>query len=294
MVRRGTAARNRELLPAKRVDTFVDLFPEVCLGCTRALPRVVDVAACRYQQLELRDHRPHVTEWRRHEVVCDHCGASTRAAYHSAQIPSSAFGACLTAVVALLTGAYHLSRRKTQKLLGELFGIAVSLGAISAMEQRASEALKTAHQEALREVQYAGIKHSDATSWTRSGKLMSLWTLASTAATVYQIFTDGCRDTVRPLFGSCIGILVSDRATVFSFWSMTQGQSHASSRIVSSDIPYGTVRELLVMVWRAEQRRRFGFPEAHLDPVQVRTDLIIRGPLAAMVMMTALCRGRIV
>ena len=82
MVRRGTAARNRELLPAERVDTFVDLFPEVCLGCTRALPRVVDVAACRYQQLELRDHRPHVTEWRRHEVVCDHCGASTPGQSH--------------------------------------------------------------------------------------------------------------------------------------------------------------------------------------------------------------------
>jgi len=43
----------------------------------------------------------------------------------------------LTATVALLTGAYHLSRRKTQRLLWELFGISVSLGAISAMEQRA-------------------------------------------------------------------------------------------------------------------------------------------------------------
>jgi transposase len=109
-------------------------------------------------------------------------------------------------------------------LLLELFGISVSLGAISTMEKRASEALKSAHQEALLEVQYAGIKHTDATSWTRGGKLMSLWTLASTAATVYQIFVDGCRDTIRPLFGPRIGILVSDRATVFSFWAMEQRQ----------------------------------------------------------------------
>lgn len=217
---KGHRGSHRELLPADRVDIFVDLFPQVCLGCARSLPHIMDAAASRYQQLDLRDHRPHVTEWRRHEVDCKHCGTATRAAYEGAQIPCSAFGPCLTAVVAMLTGAYHLSRRKTQKLLLELFGISVSLGAISAMEQRASEALKSAHKEALREVQYAEVKHTDATSWTRSGKLLSLWTLASAAATVYQIFVDGCRDTIRPMFGSLVGILVSDRATVFSFWSM--------------------------------------------------------------------------
>jgi hypothetical protein len=40
------------------------------------------------------------------------------------------------------TGVYHLSRRKTQQLLKELFGISISVGTISAMERRASEALK--------------------------------------------------------------------------------------------------------------------------------------------------------
>jgi transposase len=249
---KGHRGSHRELLPPERVDTLVDLFPEVCLGCACQLPQVVDVAACRYQQLELREHRPHVTEWRRHEVNCKRCGSSTRAAYDGAKIPCSAFGPCLTAVVAMLTGAYHLSRRKTQKLLLELFGISLSLGAISAMEQRASEALKSAHQEALLEVQYAGIKHTDATSWTRGGKLMSLWTLASVTATVYQIFVDGCRDTIQPLFGPRVGILVSDRATVFSFWAMALRQvchAHLVRKFVSfaeRDGPAGAIgRELL-------------------------------------------------
>jgi len=249
---KGHRGSHRELLAAERVDTFVELFPEVCLGCACGLPRVVDIAACRHQQLELRDHRPHLTEWRRHAVECERCGAWTRAAYDSAQIPSSAFGPTLTAVVAMLTGAYHLSRRKTQKLLLELFGISVSLGAISAMEQRASEALAAAHEEALREVQYAGVKHTDATSWARAGKLMSLWTLASTAATVYQIFVDGCRETVRPLFGPQLGILVSDRATVFGFWAMALRQichAHLLRKFIAfseRDGPAGALgRELL-------------------------------------------------
>jgi transposase len=217
---KGHRGSHRALLPAARVNEVVDLFPEVCEGCAHSLPEVKDAGACRYQQLEIRDHRPHLTEWRRHEVHCERCGAWTRAPHDPKKIPFLAFGPCLTAVVALLTGAYHLSRRKTRKLLHELFGISVSLGAISRMERRASEALKSAHEEALREVQHAGVKHSDATTWTRSGKLMSLWVLATVAATVYQIFGDGRSDTIRPLFGSRTGILVSDHATVFNFWSM--------------------------------------------------------------------------
>jgi transposase len=49
---------------------------------------------------------------------------------------------------------------------------------------------------------------------------MSLWTLATTSATVFRIFADGCRETIRPFFGSRRGILVSDRATVFGVWAM--------------------------------------------------------------------------
>jgi len=265
---KGHRGSHRELLGAERVDTFVDLFPQVCLGCARALPRVVDAAACRYQQIELRAHRPHLTEWRRHEVQCEHCGTSTRAAYD--KIPSSAFGPCLTATVALLTGAYHLSRRKTVRLLSELFGIAVSLGAISAMEQRASEALASAHDEALSEVQYAGVKHSDATTWTRAGKLMSLWTMASAAATVYRIFADGCRETILPMFGPRLGFLVSDRATVFGFWAMALRQvchAHLLRKYVAfceRDGPADSIGRELLELTSLLFEYWHGFKEGHL------------------------------
>ena len=40
----------------------------------------------------------------------------------------------------------------------------------------------------------------------------------------YGIFIDGRRDTIRPFFGSRRGILISDRASVFSFWVMAYRQ----------------------------------------------------------------------
>lgn len=250
----GHRGSHRELLPAERVDTFIELFPEVCLGCARELPKLSDAGACRYQQLDLRDHRPHLTEWRRHEVDCERCGTSTRAAHKGANIPNLAFGPRLTAVVALFTGTYHLSRRKARRLLFELFGISVSLGAVSAVEQRVSAGLKSSHEEALREVQYAAVKHTDATSWTRGGKLLSLWTIATAAATVYQIFPDGRRDTIVPLFGPCSGFLVSDRASVFGFWAMALRQichAHLLRKFIAfseRDGPAGAIgRELLAL-----------------------------------------------
>ena len=249
---KGHRGSHRQLVPSELVNAFIDFFPDVCLGCACELPRTLDADARRHQQLDLRDHRPYVTEFRRHEVECSKCGVLSRAAYSRGQIPSSAFGPCLTAVVGMLTGVYHLSRRKAQQLLSELFGISISLGAISAMEGRASEALKSAHAEAKREVEYAGVKHTDATSWVRAGVLMSLWTIATASATVYQIFADGCRKTVEPFFGSRRGILVSDRASVFGFWLMALRQicwAHLLRKFISfseRDGPAGTFgRELL-------------------------------------------------
>jgi len=221
---KGHRGAHRQLLPPELVNTVIDHFPPVCLGCSASLSQCVDADARRHQQLDLHDHRPHVTEWRLHEVGCLDCGARTRAVYDGNLIPSSAFGPRLTAVVGLLTGVYHLSRRQAQRLLRELFGISVSLGAVSAMEGRASDALKTAYDEAVLEVEYAKVKHTDATSWLRSGALVSLWTLACSSATAYAIFSDGRRATILPFFGRRFGILVSDRASVFGFWAMALRQ----------------------------------------------------------------------
>ncbi|MBK8012056.1 MAG: IS66 family transposase [Deltaproteobacteria bacterium] len=221
---KGHRGAHRLLAAPDAVDSIVDLFPDACGGCAAALPRTLDPEAYRYQQVDLQDHQPHVTEWRRHEVLCSRCGSSTRAAYDSSVIPCSAFGPRLVAVVVLLTGDYHLSRRKAQRMLRELFGIRMSLGAVSTMEGRATEALAPAYDEAKAEVEQALVKHADATSWLRSGRLRSLWTIATRTATFYRIFADGSSETIRPMFGACLGILVSDRATVFGFWAMKKRQ----------------------------------------------------------------------
>ena len=127
-------------------------------------------------------------------------------------------------MIALLTGVYHVSRRKTAKLLSDLVGVPISLGAISAVEARVSDAVKPAVDEAWTRVEGGAVKHTDGTSWLKAGTLLALWTIATTAATVFKIVTDGSRATLEPLYGALRGILVSDRAKALGFWAMERRQ----------------------------------------------------------------------
>ena len=233
---RGHRGSRRELVPEAQVNEIVDLYPAECENCWTVLPEVSDANAKRYQLVEVPPLLPHTTEWRRHAVTCMCCGRRTRAGYDEAVIPASPFGPRLMGMVALLTGIYHVSRRKTAKLLSDLVGVPISLGAISAVEARVSDAVKPAVDEAWTRVDGATVKHTDGTSWLKAGTLLALWTIASTAATVFKIVADGSRATLEPLYGALRGILVSDRAKALGFWAMERRQicwAHLLRKFVS-------------------------------------------------------------
>jgi transposase len=220
----GHRGSRRALLAAEHVDDVVHLFPDQCEHCSHTLPRTPDPHAKRYQFTELPAFEPHTTEFRRHKVVCLCCGKATRAAYDAQKIPSSPFGPRLMSAVALLTGVYHLSRRRAVELLSDLVGVRISLGAVSAVEMRVSEAVAPAVDEAHEHVVRAAVKHTDGTTWFQAGVMMSLWTIATACATVFKIVSNGRSETLKPLYGKLRGILVSDRATALNFWAMDRRQ----------------------------------------------------------------------
>jgi transposase len=248
----GHRGSHRSLLPADRVDDIINFFPAQCEHCCERLPQTPDPLARRYQSTELPAFEPHTTEYRRHTVACPRCKATTCAPYDPDKIPSSPFGPRLMSAVALLTGVYHLSRRRTVQLLSDLVGVKISLGAVSAVEARVSEAVLPAVEEANERVVGAAVKHTDGTGWLQTGKMLSLWTIATACATVFKIVANGRADTLRPLYGKLRGILVSDRATALNFWAMERRQicwAHLLRKFVSfeeRDGPTGDFgRELL-------------------------------------------------
>ena len=233
---KGHKGSRRNLLPPEQVDEFVDHFPCECENCWKPLPQIHDPNAMRHQVTEVPPIRPHTTEHRRHAVACPHCRFVTQAPYDPTKIPQSSFGPRLTAIMAMLTGIYHLSRRQTQRLLSDVVGVNVSLGGLSKVESRVSEAVKPAVTEAWARVGEAEVKHTDGTSWYQAGMTLCLWTIATKAATVFKIISDGTATTLTPLFGALQGILVSDRASAINFWAMERRQicwSHLLRKMVS-------------------------------------------------------------
>jgi len=215
----GHKGSQRALAAPEQVSEFVDHFPDHCEGCAKALPSTPQAAPLRAQTWELPPMTPVVVEHRFHAVSCVCCGTSTRAPW----APPPTFGPRLHGVVATLTGAYHVSRRKTASLVSDLVGLKISVGAISEIEARVSESLKAGVAEVWRRVDGEGIKHADGTSWFQQGVLLALWTIATASATVFKVLAHGNKQTLSLLLGST-GTLVSDRATALKFWSMDRRQ----------------------------------------------------------------------
>ena len=218
----GHPGSSRALIPPEEVDEIVDHYPPECESCWKPLPRIPDANAERYQTTELPPVRPYTAEHRRHCVTCPLCKYATMASY--VDIPTTPFGPRLASIVALLTGVFHVSRRSAGRLLEDLLGTRISLGAISALEGRVSEGLKSAVDEAWAEVGEAPVKHTDGTSWYQSGVYCALWTIAVASATVFKIVANGTKPVLEKLFPKKDGVLVSDRAAALMFWAMDRRQ----------------------------------------------------------------------
>lgn len=218
----GHKGHQRELLGAEAVTSTVDHFPETCEACARKLPRRPCVDPVRSQILELPEVRPEVTEHRQHCVECA-CGHVTRAKLPS-DLPPGMCGPRLTAVIGLVTGVYHLSRRTAVGLLGDLLGVRIALGSVSNAEERVSAALSGPVDEAVEAACDAPLKHVDATGWRQAGQSRTLWTIATALVTVFAVTLDGSRDHLREVLTKVRGILVSDRAPQFLFWAMQRRQ----------------------------------------------------------------------
>jgi transposase len=218
----GHKGHRRELLPPEAVTATEDHFPKMCDACGEGLPREPCGEPFRHQVVEVPVVRPEVTEHRQHAVRCV-CGCVTRAKLPEG-LPPGMCGPRLTALIALFTGAYHLSRRSTMTLLGDLLGVRIALGTLSESEERVSDALAIPVEQALEHACRAPVKHVDATGWRQAGKARSLWTIATAVVTVFAITLDGTRAHLREVLTTLRGILVSDRAPQFTFWAMQRRQ----------------------------------------------------------------------
>ncbi len=222
--RKGHKGAHRVLLDIEN-PKVENVFPSHCEHCATVFDEPTsENDYSRQQTVEMPDIKPDVTEYRRHTITCQRCKKTTRARMDGVAVPASPFGPRLHALVGMLTGVYHLSRRKVRTILHDMFGLKMSIGAISSIEKRVYKSIQGNVLDIEKHVLASDVAYVDATSWLDSGNLKSLWVMATEDASMYRILDNGSADSVSPWLKPYCGIVVSDRATVYSFLDMSRRQ----------------------------------------------------------------------
>jgi transposase len=199
------------------VDEVVVIKPEQCTHCQAPLAGE-DPTPWRHQVIELPPIKPVVTEYQWHQLKCAACGEVSRAPWPKG-VPSGTYGPRVQATVALYTGSYRLSKRTTQQMMAEVFGVPLSVGTISPLEQATTAAVAVPVEEARRYVHEQAVAHLDETSWRQGGKRAWLWVAVTSVVTVFLVRMSRGGHVARELLGEEFsGILVTDRYSAYNWY----------------------------------------------------------------------------
>lgn len=212
----GHEGHQRQLLPPDKVDHRVDVVPDRCDRCgTRLHGR--DKHPLRHQVIDVPPITPDVTEYRLHALDCGCCGATTRAQLPEG-VPRGAFGPRLSAMMAICTAKYRLSKRAVRELLADFLGVELSLGSVCNVEQHVSAAIEPCVGEAHLHVQQSAAVNADETSWREDKRKAWLWVAATSLVTVFVIATSRGARVAKDLLGEGFkGVLTTDRWSAYNW-----------------------------------------------------------------------------
>jgi transposase len=214
----GHQGHQRKLLPVDQVDAVVAHVPERCCRCGRSdcLVRCA-TEPVRSQVVDIPPIKPTVTEHQQFAVTCSDCGATTVAALPP-EVPRGAFGPRLSAMLAVCTAKYRLSKRAVREMLSDFLGVELALGSVSNVEKQVSAALERPTEEARTHVRGAPVVHADETSWREDKKKAWLWVAAAKLVTVFVIASSRGARIAKDMLGETFGgVLITDRWSAYNW-----------------------------------------------------------------------------
>lgn len=215
----GHEGCQRALVPPDQVNKVIPIKLPQCNRCGRRLSGE-DPDPLRRQVTGIRIET-NTTEYQLHALICPGCQHLTRASLPQG-VPIGAFESEVVAMVALLTGAYHLSRRQAIQMMRDFFKIKISLGCLIACERTVSVALKSPVAQAMEYVKTQTAKHADETMWYEGIKRAKVWLWAVFTVQVSVFLVRASRGTqvAKELLGEVFGVLTTDRWCAYSWWPL--------------------------------------------------------------------------
>jgi transposase len=190
----------------------VEAFAEACPHCARALGPADQPAVHAYDVIELPPIRPVVTRVERHRGRCPGCRRRFAAPVPAGLAPGSPFGPSIAALIVHLHVTQAIGFERLERLMAEVFGLAISEGAIANVLARAAPRLGQAAADLARRVRTAPVVASDETSARVGGRTFWQWVWLGGGAVAHRI-TDSRAARVASDFldGAVPQVWVSDR-----------------------------------------------------------------------------------
>jgi transposase len=197
---------------AEHPDTVIEAMLGACPHCEHALGPADQPEIHAYDHIDLPPIRPIITRINRHRGVCPCCRKPVMAPVPAGLEPGSPFGPGISSLILHLHITQAVSFQRLSRLMGEVFGLVISEGAIANILARAEAPLLAAAAPIAAAVRASPVVGSDETSARVRGRTWWQWVLLSTTA-VYHVIADTRAASVVTTFldGAQPEIWVADR-----------------------------------------------------------------------------------
>ena len=172
---------------AEHPDKTIEATLAACPHCDHALGPADQPEIHAYDHIDLPPIRPFVTRINRHSGVCPCCRKHVSAPAPEGLEPGSPFGPGLGALILHLHITQAISFERLARVMGEVFGLTISEGAIANILARAQTPLLAAAAPIAAAVRASPVVGSDETSARVCGKTWWQWVLLSSTAICHVI-----------------------------------------------------------------------------------------------------------
>ena len=168
-------------------DETVVAKPVRCAHCQAALAEADHVLHGRYDKIDLPQVAPVVTRVERYAGRCRCCGGTTLAPVPEGLEPGTPFSIGIVALAMYLRFVHTISYQRLSRLLGELFGLAISEGALDAAFRRGKPLFDADAAAILARLRRARVVCSDETSVRIDGRTCWNWVFQNDEVVIHVI-----------------------------------------------------------------------------------------------------------
>src|SRR6195952_2255034 len=172
---------------AEPPDETVIAKPVRCAHCQAALGEADHVLHGRYDKIDLPQVTPVVTRVERYAARCGCCGGTTLAPVPEGLEPGTPFSVGIVALAMYLRFVHAISYQRLSRLLLELFGLAISEGALDAAFRRGKLQVDADVARILARLRCARVVCSDETSVRIDGRTCWNWVFQNDEVVIHVV-----------------------------------------------------------------------------------------------------------